>query len=456
MSSLLTTRWRSMATGFLTAGVFPTQITESEFERTRYDQLDDMVATTGVAFLGLTVGCARCHDHKYDPLSSHEYYQLASVFTSTVRSELPLDLSALADGHHSTGGPVPVQVSSEGLKPVKNHADGRGYPHFYPHTYVLKRGDPAQKEGIVSPGFPAVLVRGDADETTWQVEPPEDWRTSYRRRALAAWLTDAEQGSGHLLARVIVNRLWQHHFGRGIVVTPNDFGLQGQRPTHPELLDWLAAELIRHQWRLAPIHRLIMTSSTYRQQSAYDEHDAAIDPENKYLWRYPLRRLEAEAIRDTMLAVSDTLDTSMYGPGTLDEATRRRSVYFTVKRSRLIPTMQLFDSPECLVSMGTRSQTTTAPQALMLLNSAVARQAARDLAERLTTSCGNAVEAAIEEAYQRTLARQPTAEEVAAHRELIEADLAECTLAEEQARYRAALTNFCQLLMCLNEFVYVE
>src|SRR5207244_6323242 len=194
------------------------------------------------------------------------------------------------------------------------------------------------------------------------------WRTSYRRRSLANWITDVDQGAGRLLARVIVNRLWQHHLGRGIVATPSDFGTRGERPTHPELLDWLATELIRNGWRLKPIHKLIVTSSTYMQSSQRDDAKARVDPDNRLFWRRPPHRLEAEVIRDALLSVSGALDTRMFGPGTLNSANKRRSIYSTVKRSKLMPMMQLFDAPEALGGVAQRPTTTIAPQALLLMN----------------------------------------------------------------------------------------
>lgn len=442
-----------MATGFLTAGVFPTQITETEFERTRYDQLDDMVSTTGVAFLGLTFGCARCHDHKFDPIAAEDYYRLLATFTTTIRSDIERDLSSLVE---DAEGPVLVQVGSEGFPPVENHADSRGYPHFYEVTHVLSRGDPLQKEKVATQNFLPVLMRNGYDAEHWQVPPPEEAKSSYRRRSLGNWLTDVDNGAGHLLARVIVNRLWQHHLGRGIVSTPNDFGMQGERPTHPELLDWLAGELVRNGWRLKPIHRLILTSSVYRQSSQFDEADAAIDPENQYYWRFEPRRLEAEAIRDSILACSGLLDRTMYGPGTLDETMLRRSVYFTVKRSQMIPSMQLFDMPEPLVSIGARASTITGPQALWFMNGPVVRRAAEGYAARLEGPAEESLDAAVREAFLVALSREPTSEEVEHWRGLIEADIAEYTAKGNVNSRKVALTNFCQLLLSSNEFLYLE
>jgi len=413
----------------------------------RYDELDDMTATTGVAFLGLSVGCARCHNHKFDPIPTHDYYRLAANFTTTIRSEIELTLEPGSK-------PVKVQVTSEGFKPTKHHADDRGFPHFYPQTHFLARGDVHQKKGVAEPGFLQVVTRNGKDEGHWRTPRPEGWtRTSYRRTALANWITDVEHGAGHLAARVIVNRLWQHHFGRGIVATPNDFGKQGERPTHPELLDWLADELVKNGWRLKRLHRLLMTSAVYRQSSAADEARAAIDRENVYHWRRTPRRLEAEAIRDSLLHVAGMLDPKMYGPGTLDPNMRRRSVYFFIKRSKLVPMMMLFDWPEHLVSISARSTTTIAPQALAFLNSPQARHYAEGLAKRLGD---RPADEAVNQGYLLALGRPPAE---------VEGRLSVAFLTRQAKAYRdagkpdaerLALVDFCQALLSANEFVYVD
>ncbi|HEU5118593.1 MAG TPA: DUF1549 and DUF1553 domain-containing protein, partial [Isosphaeraceae bacterium] len=557
------------ATGFLAAGTHSTQITKNQVEKERYDELDDMVATTGTAFLGLTLGCARCHDHKFDPIPTRDYYRLASVFTTTVRSEQPLptdreayqkalarfenehapyvealrtfeaeqlpgrlrvweqerdrsssrprwvtlepsklksaggatfrklddgsylvegknpdfdtytitaacDLAeitaikveALADAslpHHGPGragngnfalsnlalkvGPrfgigqtvepalinpkvtfeqkgLPVSsvvdadrksawavdpefgkdhaavfelgsdvltdsgatltftldfqnnnhhglgrfrlsvtdaprpvgldgdgipasahavlevpesdrtdeqkstllawyrtidpqwralkqaiedhdktrpkdegpkalICSEGVPAVRLHTQG---PDFLPETHHLRRGDPNQKDGVAEPGFLQALTDPDVSADFWLEPPPEGAHTSYRRRGLAGWIVDTEHGAGQLAARVIVNRLWQHHLGRGIVATPSDFGLQGAPPTHPDLLDWLAVELIHNGWHLKEIHKLILKSATYRQVSTVDPERASKDIGNRLFWRQQRQRLEAEPI----------------------------------------------------------------------------------------------------------------------------------------------------------------
>jgi cytochrome c553 len=300
-----------MATGFLGAGVHPTQITISDAERIRYDSLDDMLATTGSAMLATTVGCARCHDHKYDPIPTNDYYRMLSAFTKTVRSEVILDLRSLEKSvaDHARVRPdrepnlQKVMISSEGqhVRPLRLHTSSDQIPDFYKETYYLDRGDPGQKAGVAELGFLQVLTR--TKETTRWMNKSRDKRTSGRRVALSYWITDVEYGAGNLLARVIVNRLWQHYFGRGVVTTPSDFGTQGDRPTHPELLDWLATELIRNGWRLKPIHKLILMSETYRMGELSSAENAKIDPENRFLWRRQPRRLEAEAIRDNALAV---------------------------------------------------------------------------------------------------------------------------------------------------------
>ncbi|MFO0907449.1 MAG: DUF1549 domain-containing protein [Isosphaeraceae bacterium] len=435
------------ATGFLGAGAFPTQLTEAEFESARYNELDDMVSTTGTAVLGLTVGCARCHDHKYDPVSIDDYYRLAATFTTAIRSEIDLTLTP-------GGKPQKVQVTSEGYPHTKHHADDRGFPHFYPKTYVLARGDTAQKKGEAVAGFLHALLGPGAKDSDWAVKPPAGWtRTSFRRAALAAWLTDPSRGAGHLTARVIVNRLWQHHLGRGIVSTPSDFGLQGELPTHPELLDWLAVDLVHHGWTLKRLHRQIVTSAVYMQTSTSDEARARLDRENMLLWRFTPRRLEAEPIRDAMLAVSGRLDPTMFGPGSLDPNMTRRSVYFFIKRSQLIPTMMLFDWPEHLVGIGQRSVTTTAPQALMFLNSPLGHASAEGLAGRVA---GLETNAAIARAYALAYSRPPTADEARLAADFLTRQAASYERDGKSDSRRHALVDLCQALLSMSEFIYIN
>jgi hypothetical protein len=344
-------------------------------------------------------------------------------------------------------------ISSEGVPAVRLHTQGLD---FYDPTHQLKRGDPNQKGEIATQSFLSVLMRAPDGEKHWQEPPPAGCKTSYRRRALANWLTDVDAGAGHLLARVIVNRLWYYHMGRGIVATPSDFGKTGERPTHSELLDWLASELIRNEWRLKPIHKLIMTSAVYTQSNSIDERRLAADRDNTLFWHRPGRRLEAEVIRDSMLAVSGSLDATQFGPGTLDPKHRRRSIYFFVKRSQLVPMITLFDGPDTLQDLPCRVSTTIAPQALMLMNNSIVRERAVEFARRLKPAADSSLADAIRLAYEITLSRAPAPDE------LIDA---EAFLNEQSTAYRKAgkadaadlaLADFCQTLMSLNEFVYVE
>lgn len=444
-----------MATGFLSAGVHPTQITITDAERIRYDSMDDMLGTTGSAMLATTVACARCHDHKYDPIPTKDYYRMLSAFTTTVRSEVTLDLRSLepesvAAHARARSARQPdlqkVMISSEGphIKPLRLHTTSEQIPDFYKETYYLDRGDPAQKAGVAELGFLQVLTR--TKETNRWLNKSADKRTSGRRAALSYWITDVENGAGHLLARVIVNRLWQHYFGRGIVATPSDFGTQGDRPTHPELLDWLATELIRNGWRLKPIHKLILMSETYRMGELSSAENAKIDPENHFLWRRQPRRLEAEVIRDNALAVSGMLDKTMFGPGTLDETMRRRSIYFTVKRSQLVSSMQLFDWPDALTSMESRAVTTTPLQALVFINDPQFRQMAEGFARRIVGE-----KDWLGAAYAIAYGRPPSEKE-----RTLGTGFVQKQLPSHNGDLRKTLSDFCAALMSANEFIYVE
>ena len=321
-------------------------------------------------------------------------------------------------------------------------------------VYHLRRGNSDNKEDLATPGFLKVLMTADQQEKRWLAEESDANKLRPGRLGLTDWLTDVDQGAGHLLARVIVNRLWHHHFGRGIVATTSDFGTRGERPSHPELLDWLAAELVRNDWKLKSIHRLIMTSATYMQGSGTTESGEQHDPENLLLWRRGSRRLEAEIIRDALLSVSGTLDSTMFGKGTLDQNSKRRSVYFTVKRSRLIPLLQLFDAPDTMQGIGTREESTVAPQALALLNSAFVRDLATKLAARVRPNAETSIEAAINQAYKIAHSRPATDDEVTAMKTFI-ADQTKSRQGNAAAE-TLALRDFCHILLCMNEFVYID
>ncbi|HEX5273306.1 MAG TPA: DUF1553 domain-containing protein, partial [Gemmataceae bacterium] len=304
-----------------------------------------------------------------------------------------------------------------------------------------------------------------------------------RRRSLANWITDSEQGAGHLLARVIVNRVWQHHFGEGLVRTPNDFGSRGDRPSHPELLEWLAADLVAHGWKLKRLHRMILLSAAYRQGSASDPEKAKADPDNRLLGRMRPRRLEAEAVRDALLAVSGSLNSAMYGPavkapvppeamvarnvkdpypkGVPDgPAVRRRSVYLFHKRVIPYPLLQAFDAPDAQQCTGRRDVTTVTPQALALLNDPFVRARAADFASRLLQEAGDDLARCVERAYRLALGRAPGEGEKVASVEFLARQSRDRSTRDPKASAddarRQALTDYCQVLFGLNEFIYVD
>ncbi|HZZ71863.1 MAG TPA: DUF1549 domain-containing protein [Pirellulales bacterium] len=516
------------ATGFLGAGVFPTQITANEVERTRYDALDDMLSTTSSAFLGLTVGCARCHDHKYDPIPTRDYYRLLSTFTTTVRSNIEVDLDpekAKRELAEWTAADAPLaaalrdreaalrakfdedrkQKEAAGEKPLaeaeqkklfeqakqqddawkKRHAEveahakkkparttilicGEGYPalryhtqgaDFFHETYILERGSTDRKKEVATQSYLEVLMPGPDAAEKWHWQPPAGAKFSGRRRSLAEWLTDVDSGAGSIVARVIVNRLWQHHFHQGIVASPNDFGHTGTPPSQPELLDWLARELIHNGWKLKPLHKLLMTSAAYMQATSPEPQTAQkekLDPANGLFVRRQTQRLEGEPIRDSILAVAGTLDPAMYGPGVHDEKSLRRSIYFTVKRSQLMGSMVVFDQPEPLVSQGSRPTTTVAPQALLLLNGPQVRAAAEAFARRIEAQAPvkDDFKAAVERAYSAALCRAPTADELRAAVQFLDAQAASYQTDAKPNGRSIALSDFCQVLFGLNEFAY--
>ena len=707
------------AAGFLVAGPYPGQITAKTIERIRYDQLDDMVSTIGSGFLGLTFGCVRCHDHKYDPIPQTDYYGIAAALARTVHGELKIDraheetqrklaahklageplqgalkqfeaeqfparfakwlatepakqtnaapwqmcdvtsaeavtaslevapdgvvrylgnkakddtytvkvatfqrglralrLDALADAALPAKGPGlsdngnfvlsdfkvtarPLDAKSK-AKPVTlklkavaatfeqtsyplseavdasqtsgwavspqfgtNHAavfsiegepvgfEGgtelefqikftgffgigrlrlgfsndqapgtlaqakdeqnareletvlattggalnetnraalfRWYAKFDPEAqrlkaivrehagktpkpdlvpvystkaggqdvHLLRRGEVDSKISKADPNYLQVLNTAADGAKRWLPKPEADPRI-----ALGDWLTDAEHGAGSLLARVMVNRVWQHHFGRGLVATPNDFGVQGKPPTHPELLDWLAGEFVRGGWQLKPLHQLILASAVYQQGAELKPANLKADPENKLWWHRPALRLEAEAIRDALLTVGGRLDEKLYGPSETNYESARRSVYLRVKRSELIPFLTLFDAPEPAASVGERGATTLPTQALAMMNSTFVR----DIADRLTKRAlqpGVEPAAAIAQASRIALGRAPTPAEQARLVKFYEQQLEMLGPPSADAKATAAqttraLTETCLVLLCMNEFIYVD
>ncbi|HVX64858.1 MAG TPA: DUF1549 and DUF1553 domain-containing protein [Pirellulales bacterium] len=505
-------RQAAAATGFLLAGPDMPDI-NSQDER-RHNLLNEMTAAVGSVFLGLQIGCAQCHDHKYDPISQFDFYRLRAVFETAEYFQ-----------------PQPLgRVMHESASPVST-------------SRLMVRGDFRRPGPKVSPGFPRI-----ANPWNDSVAPPAEEDSSGRRAALARFLTRADHP---LATRVIVNRLWQHHFGRGLVTTPSDLGVMGSWPAQPPLLDWLATELPRQGWSLKRMHRLLVTSTVYQQSSRPDflsvssrsgtressdnkflfpgerlgegasaqpgegpsaqpdppnNHESpsaslsrrnwttasAADPDNQHWWRMNRRRLDGETIRDLMLAASDNLSPRRGGPGVMpplpdevaatllkgqwkisldEEDHRRRSIYLMARRNLRYPLFEAFDRPDALLSCPQRDRSTTAPQALILLNSDFALQQARRLAGYLYARAGNDQDAQITLCYLRVLSRSPTAKELADAREFLTAGaqrlqaenrspdelaLPEPRSADADFCQSAALVQFCLAMFNANEFVYVD
>ncbi|MEJ7594095.1 MAG: DUF1553 domain-containing protein [Planctomycetaceae bacterium] len=563
------------ATGFIVAGnstVLNVPMEEEKL-RNRANELDDMVSTTAQAFLGLTLACARCHDHKYDPLPTRDYYRMMCAFNGGDRMDVPLAGPAVVkvsrdamdawqkefseaekkrdEWLKAARKPVARQVLAEKVsklsisddektllldKPddpeakklsdkfkkelriepseyvaalasdeqsrwkeldsaVRMIADQK--PPSLPtafafadfaadprETWLFERGDFMARNERLSLGFLTVMMRDKTADDYWNTARETKLRddSTQQRHAIADWITDTDHGAGVLLARVMVNRVWQHHFGDGIVHTVSDFGTRGDAPTHPELLEWLTGELIRSGWSLKHLHRLILNSATYRQGTAPNEANHAIDPNNHLWWRRRPQRLESEAFRDSMLAVAGSLNPKMFGPsfkppipgeamqarnvkdpypGDVQDspASRRRSVYMFHKRVVQYPLMMAFDAPDAQVSCGRRTNTTVAPQALALLNDPFVRLRSEEFSRRLRTEAGNEADARIRLAFQLSLARQPAAAELTdAQAFLIEQTAArrrrDGQLSEDTAKTLAA--DFCQMLFSFNEFIYVD
>lgn len=315
-------------------------------------------------------------------------------------------------------------------------------------VFFLRRGEVDNKQGKAEPGVIQVLWRGGERLPLAKTQPPVDPRV-----ALASWMTDHTTGAGPLLARVMANRVWHHHFGEGIVGTPNDFGAQGDRPTHSELLDALASDLVRSGWKLKSLHKQIMLSAAYQQSHEVDAENSKKDPANRFLWHFRPHRLEAEIIRDTLLVIGGNLDLTMFGPSVLDN-TARRSVYLRVKRSELIPLMTMFDAPEPTQSIGERVATTVPTQALAMMNSPFVRQQAERFAARLRLAKDITLEATIDRAYQVAFARHPSVAERETMLAFVESQRS--SFGMDPTATEKALTQFCQVLLCLNEFVYVD
>jgi hypothetical protein len=538
----------------------------------RYDQLDDVLGTTATAFLGITLRCARCHDHKFEPFSQVDYYRMLAVFEplkrpQNDRAELdrPVGTDAELAAYHvraakadaefdATWGRIeglvkpeiarlispagetkagkrpekrtslpPLAVAAfrtesskrsqglreivkafalkltaevreisppevkEALRPLEARmaaiAASRGeLPRAYiwyeegpkaPITHVLKRGNPEQRGVAVDAGLPAALPAKLAGR------PRPTAKSSGRRLWLARWLTGPENT---LVARALVNRIWQFHFGRGLVASSNDLGVMGEDPTHPELLDWLATRSVELEWRLKPLHRQIVLSQTYQQSSEFQPDASKVDPDDAMLWRHRQRRLEAEVIRDSILTISGELNSKMAGPGfypTLPRAVlegqsqpglgwgksdegehARRSVYIFAKRSLGVPEIELLDAPDSTSSCEQRIVSTTGPQALAFLNGAFIHEQSRHFAARLVAEAGERPTNQVNRAFSLALGRLPRPEEsrlslefLVKQEQQVKTELAGKN-AESGEAARRALEAFCLVVLNSNELVY--
>ncbi|MBI1895353.1 MAG: DUF1553 domain-containing protein [Acidobacteria bacterium] len=552
-----------IATAFLRH--YPDESNARNLMQRRQEILDDVTDTTALTFMGLTYGCARCHNHKYDPILQADYYRLQAFFANTAAAdEIALWPAEKARAHREA-----LAVWEEKTKPIREEMAALLEPHkqkvlkefvdkypaeiqailskspaernpyewqmYYkakpylvvddndaarrlkgeqkqryealkadlkkfddinpgeapmgigmrdisasaPATHILSGGVYSNPTVEVQPGFLTLL-----DPNPAKIAPPPGLNSTGRRTALAAWLTDP---SNPLTARVTVNRLWHYHFGQGIVATPSDFGLMGQRPSHPELLDWLATEFVRSGWDIKRLHKLIVTSNTYQQSSAHNEVSAKEDGRNRLFWKFPRQRLEGEVIRDSALHVSGMLNTAMGGPSVMPELPdgmptprggwkvspaeerNRRSVYIFVRRNARYPLLEAFDMPDTHESCGRRNVTITAPQALSLLNDKISMEWAEGFARRVLASTGNDVNRQVETAYRLAYSRRPDGAEkdtiltfFANHEQIIGERFAKGekvalsgSLPEgAHPVHAAALVDFCHMLLNSNEFVY--
>jgi mono/diheme cytochrome c family protein len=564
-----------IATGFLRAGP-RVHFREKDTPERRFDYLDDVLATIGRGVLGLTVQCARCHNHKFDPIPQKDYYALQAAIFGYVETTYPLVPKEEADAYAKRVAEIDAQIKplreqiakieepyreklkaealkkfpenvqravaksanertpgeallatqilegalnvsgreveraltseeavqrkalsdriaalqSEKPKPIPvadivtdgdyrfaplgdgddvigcvkcRIQEGQGSflhqgPGRYevPPSYFLVRGDPNSKGSLMKPGFVTVATYGNPPTEI----RPADGHTSGRRRALAEWLASRENP---LTPRVIVNRIWHHHFGRGIVPTLDNFGKMGDPPTHPELLDWLAVEFINRGWSIKQIHRLIMTSQAYQMASAYDDSkNIDKDPQNQFLWRFRTQRLDAEIVRDGVLAASGALNLAVGGkpvrpplPDALVKSTIynvwknqedgpevwRRSLYVYRKRGMAFPMFEVFDMPDPNFSAGRRSVSTVPTQALTLINNEFVLKQAQMFADRVKKEAGDDPVQQIQLAYRIALTRPPDDTELAVATDLVGSH---------------SLVDLTHVLLNLSEFLYMR
>lgn len=490
-----------IATGFNRLG--PWDDEPADFDVDRFDQLDDLVNTTSQAFLGLTMGCARCHDHKFDPLTQREYYSMVAVFNPLTRSQdgrkeltrlaAPPSYIRQLEARDQSISDLRRQIAKasdqreraqleESIASLTQQTPDVPEGYFMhepspkpPVTHVLLRGSPKNIGEKVEPAVPAILV-----ETQPKFLEPDEF-TTRRRLSLARWITDE---NNPLTSRVIVNRVWQWHFGEGLVRTPNDFGLLGEPASHPELLDYLAYWFVHEaNWSLKDLHYMIMTSRTYQMSRERRDDYASSDPDNRLLWRRSYHRLEVEAIRDSMLFVSGQLNRKMYGPPMYpyvprdallnhadktkiwpefnEQSASRRTVYAFIKRSLLVPMLEVLDLCDTTRTFPKRNVTTVPTQALTLYNGEFVNRQARHMAERLRREAGEDTERQITHAWRLAFCRMPTESESSTmltfYRDELVGLRAEVPEPASDAEVEGrALVQLCRVILNLNEFVYPD
>ena len=506
-----------IATGFLSIG--PKVLAETDEAKMRMDIIDEQLDTTGRAFLGLTLGCSRCHDHKFDPIDTADYYGLAGIFKSTLtmrkytkvaewhehllpsvaatamKAEFDAKVasrkSAIADFVAAAD-----KLAREKLTKESNAKPPEKLESLYPaetKAKLKKLRDELAALEKAGPDLPAAMgvtedkvtdiaihVRGNplklGDVVPRRTPPvmrgprvPQFTDKESGRQKLGEWLVDPRHP---LTARVFVNRIWRWHFGQGLVRTTDNFGLLGEAPSHPELLDWLARRFIADGWSVKALHRLILNSSTYQQSSTPAAETLSRDPENRLFGRADVRRLEAEAVRDTLLATSGQLDATMGGSllklknrayffdHTSKDLTsydsRRRSLYLPIVRNNVFDMLQLLDFPDPAVSTGNRATTVVASQALLMLNSDFVMQAAADFADRLLADSADD-DQRLSRLYVIAFGRDPTADERQADRVfLAKVAQSQSTETDTDKRRRQAWATLCHVTLAANEFIYVK
>lgn len=499
-----------VAAGFHRLGPVRRNAGNSEVAFSRHEVLTEMTDAIGFVFLGLTLGCARCHDHMFDPIRQRDYYALQALLAATHEHDIPLadaetvarwkaehdavqaEIKRLRELLDRAEGPQREELTAQ-LKaaqqrlpaPLPTISSVHDDPSQRTVVQLLYRGQTDQPRGEVEPRFLGVLLPPDAPSLPRDLARP--------RLALARWLTEPAHP---LTARVYVNRLWQYQFGQGLVATPNDFGVNGSPPSHPELLDFLALELIRGGWSTKRLQRLLVTSGTFRQRSQAEAEETGrasaaddlqqvaassatssrpvdprqIDPDNRLLWQYRRRRLTAEELRDTLLWVAGRLEGSMYGPSVMvpvpsdlvallyDPAQwqvtpdarqhDRRSIYLVAKRNLRLPLLEVFDQPDLQTSCPRRQASTHAPQALELLNGELTSRLAPDFAQRLRREAGEESQQIVEHAFWLAAGRPPTP---------AERKLSLAFLQEQGAAWgmESALREFALAMFNLHALLYV-